>query len=252
MALGFAAGGLLPPGPPGASAASLQEALVRLRSDDILVADAAVEEIAAFGPPAADSLLALFHDARRDVRAGAVRGLGLLGDPRAAAPIADLLLGSLDRREPDTFDDRYFRILAIQALGRLRAAESAPLLERAARGDPFERAHAGVALFHLGLDAGRRIVAASLADTTVALRKLTVDGLGEDASPGARDLLLRAAQDPSWIVRDSAFRALARWREESEVKEALAQGAADASWFVRETVAEVSSSAGAAGASPAR
>lgn len=224
-----------------AESASLTDALTRLRSDDVLIADAAVEEIVACGPPAADSLLSLLTDARRDVRAGAIRGLGLLGDPRAVSPLMRALASSFDRRAPDTFEDRYLRILTIQALGRLRAMDAAPLLERAARGDAFERAHAGVALFHLGHDAGRSLVAAALADTTVALRNLTVEGLGDDVSPDARDLLLRATQDDSWVVRDTAFHALRRWREEPAVREAYTRGAADVSWFVRETVAAAAS-----------
>jgi hypothetical protein len=45
--------------------------------------------------------------------------------------------------------------------------------------------------------------------------------------------------DPSWVVRDSAFRALRRWPVDPEIGEAIERGAADPSWFVRETVAEV-------------
>ena len=121
----------------------------RLRSPDILVSDAAVRDIAQAGPLAVDSLLAVLGDERRDVRAGAIRGLGLLQDPRAVGPLLDLLRGSMSQRGTDTFEDRYLRILAIQALGRLGAKEAAPFLVQASKGDAFEEAQAGVALFHL-------------------------------------------------------------------------------------------------------
>jgi HEAT repeat protein len=216
----------------------LEEALQNLRADDVLVADAAVEEIVAAGGAASDSLLALLADARRDVRAGAIRGLGLLGEPRAVSPIAEILRSSLGRKEPDTFDDRYFRILAIQALGRLSASEEAPLLGKAARGDSFERAHAAVALFRIGDQAGEAMVRESLADTTMAIRNLIVEGLGETDLPIARELVLSATSDSTWVVRDTAFRALRRWRSEPAVQEAFARGASDPSWLVRATIAE--------------
>ncbi len=227
-----------------ASPVTLSEALQHLRSDDVLVADAAVEEVvaasAAGAGAAADSLLGFLGDARRDVRAGAIRGLGLLGDARAIEPISGILRDSLGRREPDTFDDRYFRILAIQALGRLGSKADTDLLADAALGDSFERAHAGVALFRIGDARGEAMTRESLSDSTMAIRNLVVEGLGEIDSPVARDLVLSATRDPSWVVRDTAFRSLRRWSAEPAVREALARGAQDPSWFVRATVAESS------------
>jgi hypothetical protein len=60
-------------------------------------------------------------------------------------------------------------------------------------------------------------------------------------SPAARDLVLAATQDASWVVRDTAFRSLRRWSAEPAVRDAWAKGAQDPSWFVRATVAEVAS-----------
>lgn len=224
--------------PAPSSAVTLDDALRHLRSEDVLIADAAVEEIVAAGPPAADSLLLFLGDPRRDVRAGALRGLGLLGDPRAAVPIRAILESSLSDATPDTFDDRYFRILAIQALGRLKDEESRSILERAAQGDAFETAHAAVALFHLAVPNAPDLLRASFADTTSAIRGVVVEGLGEDRSADARVLLLEATKDVSWTVRDSAFRGLRGFPMDPEIQAALARGATDASWLVRATVAE--------------
>lgn len=233
-------GGLLgvAPGAP-ARGQSLAAALERLRSDEALVADEAVEEIAGYGAPAVDSLLALLDDDGRDVRAGAIRGLGLLGDARAAAPVRARLAASLERTEPDDLTRRYHRILLLQAAGRLRDADAAPLLRRALESaDPFERAHAAISLFLLNADPGYDASVECLADADPAVRNVVVAGLGESARDAARAVLLGATRDASWIVRDSAFRALARHRGDAQVREAYRTGAEDPSWLVRETVAE--------------
>jgi HEAT repeat protein len=221
--------------------AGLAASLERLQADDVLVADAAVEEIVGYGSAGVDALLPLLDDDRRDVRAGAIRGLGLLGDPRAAEPIRRVLEGTLDRPDPDTMADRYFRILAIQALGRIGDRGSAPLLrEIATSGDEFERAHAGISLFLSGEDPGYDLARECLADTAVAVRNLVVTGLGESDDPRARDLILPMTRDPSWVVRDSAYWALRRWSGDSrEVASALEEGRNDPSWYVRQTVDRV-------------
>lgn len=222
-----------------ASPGGLQGALKRLQSDDILLSDDAVEEIVEFGAPAVDLLLPLLEDPRRDVKAGSIRALGLLGDARAREPLRAQLEESLDPSRPDDLSRRYHRILLIQSLGRLGDTESAPMLRDILHSpDPFERAHAAISLFLFDADPGYDAVRESLQDSDPAVRNVAVVGLGESPSDAARDLLLSAAHDESWVVRDSAFRALARHSDVAEVQEAYRQGANDPSWYVRETVAE--------------
>ncbi|MBZ0269413.1 hypothetical protein K8I85_14760, partial [bacterium] len=181
----------------------------------------------------------LLDDDGRDVRAGAIRGLGRLGDVRAAAPLRKRLEASLSRTEPDDLTRRYHRVLLLQALGRLRDADAAPLLRRAwESADPFERAHAAISLFLLPADPGYDAAVECLADEDPAVRNVIVAGLGESERDAGRTLLLGATRDASWIVRDSAYRALARHREDAQVREAYRAGAEDPSWYVRETVAE--------------
>ena len=227
--------------PAHADDAALADALRRLEADDVLVADAAVEEIVAFGSAGVAALLPLLRDDRRDVRGGAIRGLGLLREPRAGEPIRAILAGTLSRDEPDTMEDRYFRILAIQALGRIRDRESADLLrEVASSGDEFERAHAGISLFLSGEDPGYDLARECLADTAMAVRNLVVTGLGESDDARARDLILSMTRDESWVVRDSAYLALRAWAADSrEVAAALQEGRKDPSWYVRQTVDQV-------------
>jgi len=223
-----------------ASADPLEDALRRLQSDDILVSDAAVEELVPLGAPAVDALLPLLEDDRRDVRAGAIRGLGLLGDARAAAPLREALEASLRLDRPDTMRDRYFRILEIQALGRLRDPGAAGLLrEVAGSGDDFERAHAGIALFLSGTDPGYDLVRECLDHPDPAIRNLVVAGLGESEAEGVVALALPRTRDDSWVVRDTAFRTLARHRGAPDVDTAFGRGASDPSWYVRETIAEI-------------
>lgn len=222
-----------------APAATLEETLTRLQADDVLVADAAVEEIVAFGPEGAAALLALVDDPRRDVRAGAIRGLGLLREPRAAEPLRGILAASLEDTSPDTMTDRYFRVLAIQALGRIGDRDSGELMRRAlGEGDAFERAHAGISLFLFDEDPGYDVVRECLADTAMAIRNLAVEGLGDSDSDRARELVLSMTGDDSWVVRDSAYRVLGTWPRDVAVREALEKGAGDPSWFVRQTVDE--------------
>ncbi|NNE42742.1 MAG: HEAT repeat domain-containing protein [Gemmatimonadetes bacterium] len=203
------------------------------------MADAAVEELVALGPASGDALLPLLDDSRRDVRAGAIRGLGLLGDPRAGAPLRSALRLSWENPEPDTLDERYFRILSIQALGRIRDAEAADLLREFVNGgDEFERAHAGISLFLLEKDPGYDVVRASLKDPVMAIRNLTVEGLGATDDRRARELVLSATRDESWVVRDTAYRVLGGWPADGSIRDALEKGSGDPSWFVRQTVAE--------------
>ncbi|GJM43234.1 MAG: hypothetical protein DHS20C21_00760 [Gemmatimonadota bacterium] len=226
-------------GPPGAAADPLSEALARLQSEDILVSDAAVAEIVAVGPPAVPALLGLLEDDRRDVRAGAIRGLGELGDPRAAAPLRGLLAESLDHAGPDDMAARYHRILLVQALGRLRDPGARELLLRVSRGaDPFERTHAAISLFLSGADPGYDLVRASLEDPDPAIRCLAAEGVAESREGSVASLLLPRTRDESWLVRDTAFRELATHASEPGVREAYQSGASDPSWYVRQTVAE--------------
>jgi HEAT repeat protein len=234
LAAGIAAGAA-PPTP-------LEAALRDLQADDLLVADAAVDQLVACGPVAVPALLPLLADERRDVRAGAIRALGLIGDPRAGEPVLGVLRSCLEGRDPDTFEDRYVRILAIQALGRLREQKARPALGEVVRGgDPFERVHAAVSLFLLREELGYDLLRRSLADTSLAIRNIAVEGLGEGRTEVARDLILAATEDESWVVRDTAYRALGSWREDEQVRAALRKGAEDPSRFVRETVAELQS-----------
>lgn len=226
--------------PAPGSAGPVEDGLRRLQSDDILVSDEAVEELVALGAPAVDALLPLLEDDRRDVRAGAIRGLGLLGDARAAAPLRAGLEASLRLDRPDTMSDRYFRILEIQALGRLRDPEAAGLLrEVAGSGDDFERAHAGIALFLSGTDPGYDLVRECLDHPDPAIRNLVVAGLAESEAEDVVALALPRTRDESWVVRDTAFRTLARHRGAAGVEAAFERGASDPSWYVRETVAGI-------------
>jgi HEAT repeat protein len=230
-------------GTAAAKTGTLDAALARLAEDDVLVADAAVEEIVAFGAPAVDSLSARLDHPGRDVRAGAIRGLGLLGDPKAAPALRAKLRESLERREPDTMETRYLRILLLQAVGRLRDAESAPLLrEAAASRDPFERTHAGLSLMAMAQDPGYDLVRESSTAADPALRALVADGLRESSDARARDFLLVLAGDEAWVVRDAAYRALVTFRADPAVVKALERGSADPNWFVRQTVAETAAS----------
>jgi HEAT repeat protein len=233
----FAAGAAGP-----AAADDLTDALARLQSADPLVSDAAVEAIVACGTPVVDALLPLLDDPRRDVRAGAIRGLGLSDDPRAAAAVRYRLADALAPPRPDDKNARYHRILLVQAAGRQRDTDAAPLLRRVAEStDPFERAHASISLFLFGGDPGYDLVLECLGHADAAVRNVVTEGLGESGAEEARDLLLARTSDESWIVRDSAFRGLARWRGHEKVAEAWQRGAADPSGYVRRTVAEYGS-----------
>jgi HEAT repeat protein len=222
--------------------ATLEQALGRLDGPDVLVADAAVEEIVAFGPPAVDSLLKRLAAPGRDVRAGAIRGLGLLGDARARQPLRSELQHSLSQSTPPTMESRYLRILLIQAVGRLRDVEAGPLLQAAgASPDAFERAHAGLSLMVMALDPGYDLVREAGSAPDPALRALVAEGLGASREDRARALLLDLARDEAWVVRDAAFRSLAAFRADPAVAAALERGAADPSWFVRQSVAHAAS-----------
>ncbi len=225
--------------------ADLQAALDRLAAPDALVADAAVEEVAAFGASAAEPLLRRLDSPRRDERAGAIRALGLLAVPSTRRPVTEALAGSLARNAPDDLTSRYHRILLLEALGRIGADDGGrALLEgvRVTSEDPFERAHAAIALFRSGDESGYDAVRKLLRDEDPALRVLAVGAIGESEDPRVPGWLVPLTKDASWLVRDAAFAALGPWRDRDIVAEALRRGAEDPSWFVRETVARAAAS----------
>ena len=98
----------------------------RLREWNRFYHDMAVRQIACSGAPERASLLVKFSEVLDPlVCPGAVDEIGMCGDPTAIPLVLSIATGELPR-----FDTPFMRVKAIESLGRLRAAEAAPMLRK--------------------------------------------------------------------------------------------------------------------------
>jgi len=152
--------------------------------------------------------LELLRDPDTTVNAAAAFGLGLLGDPSALQPLADLVSGVRGAQET-------VRIEAVAALAKLGgpavARVFADLLDRAGQAAPDPIADAVLLeSWRLGADAPIDRLARFAEATEPATRWRAVYSLGRLRPPEAAPALLRGLGDPEPMVRATAVRALVR------------------------------------------
>lgn len=156
------------------------------------------------GANAVEPLIAALDNDSRQVRAGAVRVLGEIGDSRAIAPLIGLIERS-ERKEGDS----YLRSAAVAALGKIGGPGVVPAL--IARLKDVEPRVRETAMTELGkLDDPRVVECASesLKDDSSSVRVSAARALGRRKDASAVEALIAALDDEDASVRRDAVRAL--------------------------------------------
>ncbi len=168
---------------------------------------------------AVERLLASLRDADSQVRGRAAEALGKIGDPRAAGPIARLVVDSL----PKTIDRMTVRgdapgdavsqwseqRLALQALARLKDIPAARLALLDAGRPRFDWWAATWVAMRLESPELRPVLVAAAASDESLSRALAARGLGALKDASAVELLLPLVRDADESVAMQALRALA-------------------------------------------
>jgi HEAT repeat protein len=224
------------------SLAALREPAAVPRLAELAAADsamhvrlAAVESLGTIdGGGAADILLPLAADPLTDLAAAALRALGHLDDPRAAAALAAGLRSvdaarrlaavtglrasnSADAVERLAWtagadDDEPVGLAAVEALGTIGSregphADAAVAALVSATVEPQRREAAVAALAALPESRIGRI-AEGLAHPSPAVRRATIDALGRMRNPAASSAIRSALEDADAVVREAAVTTL--------------------------------------------
>lgn len=182
--------------------------IVALQTDDRRAHTLVVDDLVRIGSAAVEPLLAALEDPNANVRAGAARALGKIGDIRA--------LGSLIfRLRVDA--DAEVRKSAVWAmhLGGTRAVE--PLIEALHDSDEWVRFGAAIVLSKIGEGAVEPLITA-LTDPMAVVRCNAAETLGRIGDARAVDALAEALRDEDDCVWQHAAVALGRMMDARAVK----------------------------------
>jgi len=138
-----------------------------------------------------DYLVAALRDP--ELRYGAAKFLGDLGDSRAVAPLLPLLEAN----------ELGVRVAAIRALAAIKAGEVTPRLAEIAANDEtlLVRSWAIVALGELGGASATEALTRLLQNPDPRIRRLAARALGELREPAAVEPLRRAMSQDAWFRR---------------------------------------------------
>jgi HEAT repeat protein len=149
---------------------------------------------------AEEHLVRKLEDQDESVRIEAIELLVRNGSTRAV-PALSALLGVSDE----------LRYHAIRALGRLRAEDAAPELERLfPKATGHERLEIVAALIRIGGSGLLRFLKERLRDAEPEVRRVAADGVARVAPAAELGLLVQLAQDPDWSIRNHAGWGLGR------------------------------------------
>jgi HEAT repeat protein len=160
------------------------------------------------GSAAVDPLLAVLNDTNANVRAGAARALGKIGDIRAM----NALIFRLRHDE-----DPEVRKSAVWALHMGAARAVAPLIEALRDPDEWVRFGAVIVLAKIGRAAVAPLIQA-LHDPLPLVRANAAETLGRIGDPVAAEALSAALEDPNADVWQQAAVSLGRLRDARAVK----------------------------------
>jgi len=195
----------------------IQSLIVGLASDSVLRQTRVLSALIASKQEAVDPLIAVLTDESPEVRKGAAKALGEIGDPRAVEPLIAALAqpeaSPLDPPEEDPAPQKRALRTVADALGNLgdpRAVE--PLIDALADDAPSVRRSAAAAL---GRIADARAVGplsdAAVTDEAGPVQSAAVAALGEIGDPAGVDALSLIVTDPQQRSRHwKAAQALGR------------------------------------------
>ncbi|HLV37690.1 MAG TPA: HEAT repeat domain-containing protein [Spirillospora sp.] len=182
--------------------------IIALRTEDRRAHTLVVDDLVRIGQPAVEPLMAVLDDPNPNVRSGAARVLGKIGDLRA--------LGSLIfRLRYDS--DVEVRKSAVWALHMGGARSVGPLIEALCDPDEWVRFGAVIVLAKIGEPAVEPLISA-LQDNLPIVRANAAETLGRIADYRAADALVKALLDPDDDVWQQAAVSLGRLRDARAVR----------------------------------
>ncbi len=182
--------------------------IIALRTEDRRAHTLVVDDLVRIGMAAVEPLLMVLDDPNPNVRSGAARALGKIGDPRA--------LGSLIfRLRYDT--DVEVRKSAVWALHMGGARSVGPLIESLRDPDEWVRFGAVIVLAKIGEPAVDPLIAA-LRHNLPLVRANAAETLGRIANYRAAEALVLTLHDPDDLVWQQAAVSLGRMRDARAVK----------------------------------
>jgi HEAT repeat protein len=182
--------------------------IIALRTEDRRAHTLVVDDLVRIGSAAVLPLMAVLDDPNPNVRGGAARALGKIGDPRA--------LGSLIfRLRYDS--DVEVRKSAVWALHMGGSRAVPPLIEALRDPDEWVRFGAVIVLAKIG-DAAVEPLVTALRDSNVMVRANAAETLGRIADYRAAEALSAALDDTEEQVWQQAAVSLGRMRDARAVK----------------------------------
>ena len=173
--------------------------LIELAATDSYLAPDILQSLVQFGEPAVEALLTAKDTAEHGKQIIALRGLGLMKNQKAIAP----LLAKLDDHDSE------LRATAVYALGQLQATAAVkPLMAMLSDKASLVRINAAFALWVIGDEAGRKEVVAVLQTAEPAIRADIAKGLGLTKDKVAVEPLVMALNSDSPLVRNRISLAL--------------------------------------------
>lgn len=174
--------------------------ITALRTDDRRAHTLVVEDLVKMGAAAVEPLLAVLHDPNPNVRAGAARALGKIGDRRALRSLEFCL------RFDSSAEVRKSAVWALH-LGDARAVPV--LIDALGDTDEWVRFGAVIVLAKIGTLAVKSLTEA-LHNTDPVVRAMAAETLGRIGDRRAADTLALLLFDNSLTVRDQAAVSLGR------------------------------------------
>ena len=182
--------------------------IIALRTDDRRAHTLVVDDLVRIGPMAVEPLLAVLDDPNANVRAGAARALGKIGDTRALRSLVYCL-----RHDSDV----EVRKSAVWALHMGGADAVRPLIDALRDADEWVRFGAVIVLAKLGEVAVEPLIYA-LEDGEPQVRANAAEALGRIGDPRAADALAVVLDDADATVWQQAAISMGRMRDARAVK----------------------------------
>lgn len=180
---------------------NVETLIIALRTEDRRAHTLVVDDLVKVGTAAVEPLLLALEDANPNVRAGAARALGKIGDPRAL----DILIACL--REDSSAEVRKSAVWALH-MGDVRAV--GPLIEALHDRDEWVRFGATIVLAKIGFPSVLPLIRTLQRDADPRVRAIAAETLGRIGDVRALEALALALNDTDEGICQQAAIALGR------------------------------------------
>lgn len=188
---------------------NVETLIIALRTEDRRAHTLVVDDLVKVGGAAVEPLLLALEDSNPNVRAGAARALGKIGDPRAL----DALIACL--REDTSAEVRKSAVWALH-MGDVRSVM--PLIEALHDRDEWVRFGATIVLAKIGSPAVLPLIRTTQRDRDPRVRAIAAETLGRIGDVRALEVLALGLKDPHENVWQQSAIALGRMADARAVR----------------------------------